>query len=43
MLVDVVDVTLVVVVEAEEFRRKSPVPTAYGETEHSHGQPELGA
>lgn len=32
---------LVVIIEAEEFRRKSPVPTEHGETKHSHGQAEL--
>jgi hypothetical protein len=34
-------VLLVIVVETEQLRRKSPVPAAYGETEHPHGQPEL--
>jgi len=42
LLVDIVDVALVIVVEAEEFRWKSSVPAEYGETEYSYGQPELG-
>lgn len=42
MLLLVVDVALIVVIEAEELRRKPPVPAEHGEAEHSRGQPELG-